>query len=150
MDLLRLFGFKNHFSLDSKVINNFNSVKTLLYKKNSTTKVNSTVGEGSSFEGTLLVQNNLYIHGKIVGNIKTSKTVHIGPTGHFDGILEADEAVVSGTVDGKIITTGKLVFESSAVFKGEFSASSLEIIEGASFQGVSQMDVVSLSEDKKE
>ena len=135
------FNFINNFSQNSKIISLLSSIK--LDKKTTNIRANSTVGEKSSFEGILLVQNKIFIHGKIIGNIKTSKAVHIGSTGYFEGILEAKEAVVSGTVDGKVITTGKLVLESTAIFKGELNARSLEIIEGASFCGISQMDVAS-------
>ena len=101
--------------------------------------LNTLIGKGSSFKGNLTIQHSLRIDGKLTGNIKCSDSIIIGKEGNVDGQLEVKNAVVGGTIKGKITASGKITLEASAVFVGELSAQKLVIAEGATFDGTSQM-----------
>ncbi len=101
--------------------------------------LNTLIGKGTIIEGNITVQHSLRIDGKLVGNLKSSDSIIVGKEGIIQGEIEVKNAVIGGTVKGKISASGKVTLESSAILVGKLNAVKLVIAEGAVFDGSSQM-----------
>ena len=101
--------------------------------------LNTLIGKGTILEGNITVQHSLRIDGKLVGNLKSSDSIIVGKEGVIQGEIEVKNAVIGGTVKGKISASGKVTLESTAVLVGKLNAVRLVIAEGAVFDGNSQM-----------
>ena len=101
--------------------------------------LNTLIGKGTTFEGNLSVQHSLRIDGKFVGNIKSTDSIIVGKEGIIEGEIDVKNAVIGGTVKGKITASGKVTLEATAVLVGKLKATKLVIAEGAVFDGNSQM-----------
>lgn len=103
---------------------------------NKKSALNTIVGKGSILEGTFEVQDGIRVDGTLRGQLVTSGTLVVGPS----GILEADpirvkDAYIAGKLTGKIEATNQVRLESSAVFVGDITARGLIIEEGATIRG---------------
>ena len=97
--------------------------------------LNTFIGKGSSFEGTLKVEESLRVDGKIKGNVTTSDSLIVGKEGIIEGEIVAKNAVIGGHIKANLSATGKVVLESRATFIGELKTSRLVIDDGAIFDG---------------
>lgn len=98
------------------------------------------IGKGTEIEGTLRTDSSIVVHGKIKGDIICKNTITIGSDGYIEGNVEAQNAIVGGTVSGTLKVSGKIVLESNSALHGELKTSKLVIDEGAIFDGKSLMD----------
>jgi cytoskeletal protein CcmA (bactofilin family) len=98
------------------------------------------IGKNTSIEGVINSESSIIIHGKVKGEIYCKETVTVGVEGYIEGILEAKNAIVGGTLSGKITISEKLVLESKAALYGELKTNRLVIDEGAVLDGKSEMD----------
>ncbi len=110
--------------------------------------LNTIIGKGSVFEGTMKVQSTLRVDGKVKGNITTSDSLVVGKEGDLDGEIAVRNAIVGGKLRGKLTASGKVVLEASSVFSGELKTTKLVIDEGAVFEGSCSMGAA--ADDKKE
>lgn len=101
--------------------------------------LNTIIGKGTYFEGSVKVQSSIRIDGHIKGRITTSDTLIVGKEGEVDGEVSAKNAIIGGKVRGKIQASGRVVLESPSVFQGELKTAKLVINEGAFFDGVCSM-----------
>ena len=106
------------------------------------------IGKGTEIEGTLRTDSSIVVHGKVKGDIICKNTITIGSDGYIEGNVEAQNAIVGGTVSGTLKVSGKIVLESNSALHGELKTSKLVIDEGAVFDGKSLMDN-STSKNKK-
>ena len=60
----------------------------------------SIIGEGIDFLGEVSTEGNIHIDGIMKGIIK-AKEVVIGPTGNFDGEIQANILIINGMAKGK-------------------------------------------------
>ncbi|MBD3288455.1 hypothetical protein GF337_06585 [candidate division KSB1 bacterium] len=97
--------------------------------------LNTIVGKGSSFEGTLKVEQSLRVDGRVKGHISTTDSLVIGKEGEIEGEINTRNAVIGGRVRAKINASGKVVLESKAIFIGEMKTARLVIDDGAVFEG---------------
>jgi cytoskeletal protein CcmA (bactofilin family) len=97
--------------------------------------LNTIVGKGSSFEGTLKVEQSLRVDGRVKGHISTTDSLVIGKEGEIEGEINTKNAVIGGRVRAKVNASGKVVLESKAIFIGEMKTARLVIDDGAVFEG---------------
>lgn len=97
--------------------------------------LNTIIGKGSVFEGTMKVQSTLRVDGKIKGNITTSDSLVVGKEGDINGDVKVRNAIIGGKLKGKLIAAGKVVLEANSMFSGELQTAKLVIDEGAVFDG---------------
>lgn len=112
--------------------------------------LNTIIGKGSSFEGSLKVQSTLRVDGKVKGNVTTSDSLVIGKDGSMNGDVTVRNAIVGGKLRGKLVASGKVVLEANSLFNGELKTSKLVIDEGAIFEGQCSMGAVDEAEKKPE
>lgn len=114
----------------------------------------SILANSFSLKGSITCKGELQIEGRITGNINGEKVI-LGPDSSMDGILSAEEVVISGKFKGKI--KGKSIrLHSSAIVDAEINYEILAIEDGSSVNGVVKKMVSSTpikkqpsSDDKK-
>ncbi|MFQ5750451.1 MAG: polymer-forming cytoskeletal protein [bacterium] len=112
--------------------------------------LNTIIGKGSSFEGTLKVQSTLRVDGKVKGKVTTSDSLVVGKEGNLDGDIAVRNAIIGGKLKGKLKASGKVVLEANSEFNGELKTSKLVIDEGAIFEGNCSMVEAGTIEKKSE
>jgi len=116
----------------------------------TTGNLNTIIGKGSSFEGTIKVQSTLRVDGKVKGSIATSDSLVVGKEGNIDGDVSVRNAIVGGKLKGKLVASGKVVLEANSVFNGELKTAKLVIDEGAVFEGSCSMGTAGEANKKSE
>ena len=60
------------------------------------------VGATVKIEGDLVSEGDIKVDGLVAGKIKTSKNLFVGPMAKIEADVEAQNAILSGTVKGDI------------------------------------------------
>jgi cytoskeletal protein CcmA (bactofilin family) len=107
--------------------------------KPATADSTSLVSRQILLEGDITGDENLHVDGKVVGNIRLNGDLLVGATGLVEGEVDARNVVIQGAVSGKLTARNQLEIKPSGRFTGECSAASIEIKEGAAFEGTSRM-----------
>ncbi|MGL4368441.1 MAG: bactofilin family protein [Spirochaetota bacterium] len=97
--------------------------------------LNSTIGEGSSFEGKFYISGSLRIDGKFEGEIRTDEELVVGETGRVRTNIEAKSVVVAGTVIGNITAHDEIKLLETAKVLGDIKAPTITIQRGVILQG---------------
>jgi cytoskeletal protein CcmA (bactofilin family) len=97
--------------------------------------VNTVIGEGTSFTGTLRVDGSILIQGEFEGTLTASESVIVGKTGNLRAGLNVRDAAVAGKVKGKIVAREKVELQTGAHLEGDVFAKSFMIEEGVYFHG---------------
>ena len=97
------------------------------------------IGEGNLSEGNLTSPQSLRIDGKVIGDIKTEGTLHIGETGRVEGSVSAVNVILSGIVDGNIESLETLRITDKGKLIGNATIKTLIIDENGVFEGNSKM-----------
>lgn len=97
--------------------------------------INSTIGEGSSFEGKFYISGSLRIDGKFEGEIKTDDELVVGETGKVKTNISAKSVVIAGTVIGNIKADDEVKLLETAKVLGDIETPYLSIQRGVIAQG---------------
>ncbi|MFA7566738.1 MAG: polymer-forming cytoskeletal protein [Alkalispirochaeta sp.] len=100
------------------------------------TLVNSIVGAGTFFKGTIVVSGLLRVDGDFRGAIQTDGRVIIGRSGRADCTIDAATVVIGGVFRGTIYAREKVIALESAIVMGNIYsprliAESNVILDGA-------------------
>lgn len=101
--------------------------------------INTIIGKGTTFEGTINVQNSVRVDGFFKGNIKSTESIVIGKEGEIEGEVEVKNALIGGKISGKLIASGRVTLENTSKFLGELKTTRLIINEGAVYNGSCEM-----------
>lgn len=99
----------------------------------------SLVGRNVQVEGEIRGEENLKIEGNVKGSVKLAGNIVVGKTGVVDAQLEANSVVIQGKVTGNVVARKQLEIQPSGSLIGDCTAQSIDIKEGAVFEGRSQM-----------
>ena len=102
-------------------------------------RVNSVIGKGTEFEGTIRTKETIRIEGFVKGNIISDGTVIIGNGGNVDGKIEAVNILVGGEAHGELYASEKIEANSSGRIFGNLHTKGLIVDEKALFQGTCEM-----------
>lgn len=102
-------------------------------------KLETYIGDGTSFEGVLTSKDNITIYGSVKGNIECQGRVVVGDGGSIEADIVANDIIISGKILGNVTAKGKLEISSTGVLKGDIKTSSLVMEEGCKFDGRSEM-----------
>jgi len=107
--------------------------------KGTATGTTSLLSKEVKIEGDIQGNENLQIEGKLIGSIKLAGDIYVGPTGIIEANVEADNVVILGQVSGNVTARKQLQIQSSGKLLGDCTAQSIDIREGALFEGRSKM-----------
>ena len=105
-------------------------------KNGKNIQVDTIIGEGVSFEGTLISKEGLRIEGNVKGRIECESTLMISASARVQAEIVCENALIAGELRGTVIgkevveisrsgkiiadiTTASLVMEAGAVFEGK-------------------------------
>ena len=108
-------------------------------ERGTATGSTSMVSKEVKLEGEIQGSENLQVEGRFKGTIKLAGDLYIGPTGVVDADIEADNVVVHGQLNGNVLARKQLQIHPSGKLVGDCTASSIDIKEGALFEGRSKM-----------
>ena len=106
------------------------------------------IAEGTFIEGNFSCTENVRLDGTIKGDVSCDSRLVMGPSGKIVGTIQANEGDIWGTVEGNIQVKGLLHLQKSAVIRGNISAGSLHVEEGASYNGESRIGQTQSSKPK--
>jgi cytoskeletal protein CcmA (bactofilin family) len=97
--------------------------------------MNSTIGEGSIFEGKFYISGSLRIDGKFEGEIKTDEELVVGETGKVKTNIDAKSVVIAGSVIGNIRAEEEVKLLETGKILGDIITPALTIQRGVVAQG---------------
>jgi cytoskeletal protein CcmA (bactofilin family) len=100
----------------------------------------SVLGPTLRFKGELHADEELLIRGRVEGSITHSQRITVCGEGVVKANIRAQTIVVEGAVEGDLIAEKAIQIKDTARLKGNVSAPSVSIVEGANFNGGVSMD----------
>ena len=107
--------------------------------RGTATGTTSLLSKEVKIEGDIQGSENLQVEGRFKGTIKLAGDVYVGQTGVVDADVEADNIVIQGQINGNVLARKQLQIQSSGKLVGDCTAQSIDIKEGALFEGRSKM-----------
>lgn len=98
-------------------------------------EINAFLGVGTSYQGKLQFQGSVRIDGEFSGEVDSEGTLIVGRDAKLIGQFRVGQIVLSGNVQGEIITTTRAVFHKQASFVGKLKTPLLVVEEGAQIEG---------------
>lgn len=98
------------------------------------------VGHSVKIEGDLFSEGDIKIDGQVVGKVKTSQSLFIGPTAKIEADVEAGSATVAGTIVGNMKVKEVLAILQSGNVTGDIDCGKLAVEEGAYLSGKCTMN----------
>ena len=102
-------------------------------------RINSILGKGCKFKGTIDVEGTLRIDSEFEGVVNCPETLVVGKTGVVKAEINVKNAVVGGKVIGNITATNKIELQSGSHIEGDINTHRLVIDEGVFFEGSCKM-----------
>jgi cytoskeletal protein CcmA (bactofilin family) len=93
------------------------------------------IGEGTTFVGNVSSSGPFVLCGHIKGDGSIEGPLNLAVSGHWEGMVQATQAVIAGRVTGDIRIEEKLEIGQTAVIRGSVSARTLAIAKGAVVDG---------------
>ena len=100
----------------------------------------SVLGPTLHFKGELHADEELLIKGRIEGSITHSQRITVCAEGTVTANVRAQVIVVEGTVTGDLQAEKSVMVKESARLRGNITAPSVSIVEGAQFTGGIDME----------
>jgi cytoskeletal protein CcmA (bactofilin family) len=113
-----------------------------MFGKQSDTGVSrsqSLIQEGVSIRGEVRAEGDVRLEGNLEGSLVTDARIIVGATGRINADLEAEEVLVMGRVQGRVVGRKRIELRKGAHVEGDLVAQALVIEEGVFFQGLAQM-----------
>ena len=102
-------------------------------------KTSSILGPELEIHGDVKVSGSLLIYGKVFGNIESNGAVRTASGSEVKGNITAKEVTIGGKVDGDVNVDKKVTLGDTSTLTGNLKAATLNIEEGAQFEGVCNM-----------
>ena len=102
-------------------------------------RLNSILGKGCKFKGTIEVEGTLRIDSEFEGIVNCPETLVVGKTGVVKAEINVKNAVIGGKVIGNINATNKIELQSGSHIEGDIRTHRLVIDEGVFFEGSCKM-----------
>lgn len=95
----------------------------------------TVISESTTVVGDIETRGPLMVSGHVRGDGRIGGTLSVSKAAHWEGDIEARQAVLAGKVTGRIVVEEKLEISASAVITGEIIAKVLAIANGARIEG---------------
>lgn len=105
------------------------------------------IAEGCTIEGSLSGENDFLLSGTVKGDSDLNGIVTITPAGHWSGTLRAAHVIISGSVNGDVIASGRIEIAATAKIKGTVTGDMIAVAEGAVIDGDMKITGGSKSQD---
>lgn len=99
----------------------------------------SLLSKNINIVGEIQGNEDLHVEGRFKGSIKITGNIFVGQTGVVEADVEADNIIIQGKINGNVLARKQLEIQSLGELIGDCSARSIDIKEGAIFEGRSNM-----------
>ena len=93
------------------------------------------ISKDTVIEGNFAADQDVRLDGIIKGDVRCAKRLVIGESGKIEGKVNAESAVVMGTIKGEVIIKDTLQLKPTALVDGNLQASSIMVEEGGRYLG---------------
>ena len=101
----------------------------------------TVIGENITIEGTVHAKEDIIMEGRIKGILEAkSHSITIGPKGHIEADVDAEDVVISGRMTGNIIAHSKVQITREADFTGSIKAKRIAIEDGAYIKATIELE----------
>jgi cytoskeletal protein CcmA (bactofilin family) len=98
------------------------------------------INQGTEVQGNIVAKGRVRIHGIVRGNITVEGVLEVAEDGLVEGEkIEADEVKIIGHVKANVEAKVKVEIWQKGILEGDVRATALDIEEGATFIGRSDM-----------
>lgn len=104
-------------------------------KSINTEKVDTIIGKGAIFEGTVNAEGTIRLDGKVQGGLNITGNLVVGEEGAVKGNVRTENAFIAGVIEGNVIATSQLHITHTAKLIGDITVKNVIIDEGAIFIG---------------
>jgi cytoskeletal protein CcmA (bactofilin family) len=108
-------------------------------QKDKSADSTSLLSKNVRIEGEIQGPENLHVEGHIKGAVVLSGDIFIGNTGIVEADIEAKNIIIQGEVTGNVKAHRQLEIHPTGKLVGDCTAASIDIKEGAVFEGRSNM-----------
>jgi len=108
----------------------------------------TVIGEKTKVSGSLEGDEDLLVKGRVEGNIKLSKTLHVESGGIIVADVDVKDCVVAGVVVGDIIASDSVHITNGGRMVGDIKAPRVIIVAGAAFRG--RVDMGDMESERSE
>jgi len=112
-------------------------------------KVDTIIGAGTNFVGSIEVKGTLRIDGRVEGNVSCAGDLVVGETGVVESEVHSRSVKLGGLVRGNVFAVGTVDIVSTGKLYGDITAAKVVIADGAVFQGHCKMQVPETDTEKK-
>jgi cytoskeletal protein CcmA (bactofilin family) len=99
------------------------------------------INEGCKITGMISGSGDYQVSGEIDGDCDIEGNVTLARNGFWQGMIKADNIVISGHVEGDIVASGKVEISESARITGTVTGEAIAVAEGAVVEGVMKTTV---------
>ena len=107
--------------------------------KGKATGTTSLLTKELKIEGDIQGDEDLHVEGYFKGSIKIKGNIFVDQTGRVEADIEADNVIILGQINGNVLARRQLEIQSLGQLTGDCTAASIDIKEGAIFEGRSNM-----------
>jgi cytoskeletal protein CcmA (bactofilin family) len=101
----------------------------------------TTIGPSLIITGEITSREDITIHGRLKGQVRMEAgALLVAPTGNVDAHVHATRVTIHGTVAGDVAAAERIELTSTSDVTGTLTTSSLVLQDGATFNGVVDMD----------
>ena len=100
----------------------------------------SVVDEQMVIRGEISTQGTVRVDGRLEGRTHRAGVAIIGSKGVVVGDVEAREVIIGGILEGNVVVEGRIEIQASASVRGDVTAASMLLHEGATIHGHVQVD----------
>jgi cytoskeletal protein CcmA (bactofilin family) len=108
------------------------------------------LGKGVRFNGVVHFDGTVRIDGRLDGEIHTKGTLVVGEHAVIKGIITAGTITCGGKIQGNVTASERVHLLKSSIVIGDVKSPAFSMEDGAHFQGVCDMGVKSLEDDKEQ
>jgi cytoskeletal protein CcmA (bactofilin family) len=94
-----------------------------------------TLGPRDVLNGTLKIEGDLTVRGKVEGEVHTSGDISVENSANVKATLEGSNVTVQGHVTGNVVARGKLTLAGSGSLHGDVKVAKLAVEDGATLNG---------------
>lgn len=99
----------------------------------------NTIAKGTILEGKIVTKGDIRIEGKVIGTVSCDAKLVIGENGAVEGIVDARNAYIAGTVKGQVVVRELLQLQEKGHIQGDIYTQKLSVQVGATFTGNCRM-----------
>jgi len=108
-------------------------------KRKENVTSNSLLSRNAKVNGDISGDENIRIEGAIKGTVSVTGDVLVEEAGNVEANINGNNVVVKGSVKGNITANHRIEIYATGIVIGDISAQSVDIQEGAKFEGRSHM-----------